>query len=301
MFITVPLFAAAIASVAGTTTASGSAIASDLTMAPLTALTLAATDSAGAVETQALTLATTTLAYTPTLEDPPAEPKPDPVDFWHGWAKTIEGGLNGSSGNSENLNLRFGFATVRTSSTMVTKFDINYAFSTDNGNKTKSRGESNLRNDWSFGKDSPWGFFALGKAEFDEFQRWNWRLSAFAGPSYTFIKDDRFLLRGRVGAGLYKELGGDYENAIIPEALFGVDFNWKITKSTQFFSSLDYLPSLKKFTDYRLLGKAGVEILVDPELNLSLKMGVEDRYDSKSRDPIKKNDVDYFITLAVKF
>jgi glutamate N-acetyltransferase/amino-acid N-acetyltransferase len=39
--------------------------------------------------------------------------------------------------------------------------------------------------------------FATGKAEYDEFQDWDWRLSAFAGPGYYFVKHDRTKLLGR--------------------------------------------------------------------------------------------------------
>jgi putative salt-induced outer membrane protein YdiY len=232
--------------------------------------------------------------------EPTKDEVPRPRPLIEGWKRQAEAGITGSDGNSEAFNLRFGFEAKRKTTENETLFNASYLYNTSDGEKTKSRGESNLRNDFVFG-DSPWGFFALGKVEYDEFQSWLWRLSAYAGPSYSLIKQEDVLLRFRAGAGLQKELGRENRNEVIPEALLGVDYEWKITKVTKFFVTADFLPSLRNFSDYRVNGKTGIEIMVDPELNLSLKAGIEDRYNSNPGEDKKKNDVEYFLTLAVSF
>jgi len=258
----------------------------------------------------ALATASTVLDVEPAavkLEEPPAAPadpkappaKPaDPDSFFKGWKGTVEGGLNGSSGNSDNLSFRFGVGATRETSTMKTAAAASYTYASSDGEKTKSRGVFDLRNDWIV-KD-PWMFFATGKAEYDEFQDWDWRLSAFAGPGYYAIKNDRTKLLGRVGLGLTREIGGE-RNEIIPEGLIGVDFEHKLTERQKLFASVEWLPDLSNLWEYRVNAKAGWEILVDPEVNMTLKLGFEDRYNHNPGPDRKKNDTEYFALLAWTF
>lgn len=232
---------------------------------------------------------------------PPPTPIPDEakLSFWEGWKGQVEAGINGSDGNTETLNARAGIALKRTTDLMETLAAATYNYATDAGEKTKSRGELFVRNDWFF-KDSPWGFFAQGRAEYDEFQDWDYRLSAFAGPTYTVVKNDKTTFILRAGAGISREFGGS-ENDIVPEALAGFDFTHKFTDNQSVFVNYEYLPSLKDFPEYRMVTKAGYQITVDPSTKMVLKLGVEDRYDSDPGDGRKKNDIDYFALLAWNF
>ncbi len=232
---------------------------------------------------------------------PAASAKPkDPESFWEGWKGTVDLGLNGSAGNSETLSLRGAVGLKRVTEPMETAVNFSYIYATDDGKATKSRAEASIRNDWLF-KDSPWGFFALGKFEFDDFQSWLYRVSAFAGPSYTFIKDDSTLLRGRIGFGLSREIMRNADNAITPEALAGLDFEHKLNDRTKIFANVDYLPSLKRFTTFRIDSKAGLEILLDKDSGMNFKLGAADRYQSNPGPGAKRNDIDYFATLGWSF
>lgn len=234
--------------------------------------------------------------------DAPTEPEgPAPkFSFWNGWKRTVDLGVIGSDGNSETFGARAAVGAARKTDYMETTVGLSYVYNSDNGEKTKSRGELTARNDWLFGKESRWGFFAEGKIEYDEFQDWDWRLSGFVGPSYAFIRNDKTLLRGRVGIGGSYELGGD-DNGFEPELLAGLDFEHAFNDRNKVFASVEYLPSLSDFPDYRLNSKAGWEILVDEKSGANLKLGVVDRYDSDPGEGFKKNDIEYFITLGWSF
>lgn len=235
------------------------------------------------------------------VEKPKDPPKPaDPESFWDGWKGSIDLGLNGSAGNSENMSFRGGVALERKTELMETKAGFSYVYATDDGRATKSRAEAFVRNDWLF-KDSPWGLFAMGKIEFDDFQSWMYRASAYAGPSYTFIKNDTMLLRGRVGAGISREFLRNAENAIIPEGLIGGDFEYKLNDRAKMFANVDVLPSLKRFTDYRIDAKTGLEYMLDKESGMNLKIGANDRYKSNPGPGSKRNDVEYFLTIGWNF
>lgn len=230
----------------------------------------------------------------------PPPPKP-PETFFDGWKKSVELGLAGSAGNSETLSVRAFGQTQRKTDTMETTLSLTYIYATDDGAKSKSRGELFGRNDWNFGKDSPWGFFVLGRVEYDEFQSWLWRFSAFAGPSYTFIKNDTITLRGRIGAGARTEAGRDADNRVKPEGLAGLDFNWNIKDGQSFFATGEYLPDLDRVPQYRLVGSAGYKITLDKASGLNVSAGVTDRYSSNPGQGRKRNDVEYFINLGVSF
>jgi putative salt-induced outer membrane protein YdiY len=234
---------------------------------------------------------------------PPPPPPPIPeearLSFWEGWKGTAELGINGSDGNSETLSARGGLSFKRATDEMETLAVLSYLYATNDGEKSKSRGEFFIRNDWLF-KDSPWGFFAQGRLEFDEFQDWKWRASAFAGPSYTVVKNERTTFRVRGGAGVTREFGGS-RNDIIPEALAGFDFAHKFDDRQSIFVNYEFLPNLKDTSDYRMNTKAGYEILVDPSSNMTFRLGLEDRYDSDPGSGRKKNDIEYFALLAWTF
>lgn len=236
-------------------------------------------------------------------EEAPAEAieetPPDPESWTQGWTGSVAIGLNGSSGNTETLSFRGEVTATRETSKYVTSGGLLYAYATRDGEETENRFDANARNDWKF-KDSPWRFFALGQFTADEFQDWDYRVSAFAGPGYVFLESDRTFLLGRVGAGGSKEFGGADED-VTPEGLLGLDFKHKLTDRQSVFATAEFYPALDELKQYRAMAKAGWEVLVDPEVNLSLKVGVEDRYDSNPGEGFKRNDISYFALLSWSF
>jgi hypothetical protein len=237
----------------------------------------------------------------PTEPAKPAAPPPPPAPetFWDGWTGSVELGLNGSEGNSSNLNLRAGFGAERKTEETETKFTFAYSYAKDDGESTENKGQAELRNDWLLGKDSPWRIYALGRIEYDQFQDWDWRASAFTGVGYQFIKTEKTILIGRVGIGATQEYGSS-DNRIHPELDLGIDFEHKFTDTQKFTLTFDYYADLLDISEYRIVGKAAYEILLDKDNGLTLKLGVEDRYDSSPGDA-KRNDLDYFALLVFKF
>jgi putative salt-induced outer membrane protein YdiY len=219
--------------------------------------------------------------------------------FWDGWKRTVEIGANGANGNSDSLSVRAGAKAARIARTMESRAAISYAFSSDQGSTSQNRGNATFVNDWLF-EASPWGMFAKGEVEYDQFQDWDWRFSAFAGPSYAFIKKDRVTLLGRLGAGVSREIGGT-TNEWIPEGLAGAEFSYQLTPRQRIFVNGEYLPSLTNFPEFRVNAKAGYRIIIDPDSNLSLNLGVNDRYESDPGEGFEPNDVEYFMLLGWEF
>ncbi len=228
---------------------------------------------------------------------PPAAPV-DPTSFWSGWKSTAEAGVNGAEGNSTSLSARAAINTKRETSKMVTTASASYVYGSQNSDKNLEHGELNVRNDWKL--EGPWRLYATGKGEYDSFQDWDIRVSAFGGVGYEFIKSEKTTLLGRVGAGASKEFGSSKQR-IEPELNLGVDWARIIDDRQKLFATVDLYPSLHKTSDYRLNVQAGYEVVVDPESNFSLKLGIEDRYNSNPGGDRKKNDLLYFATLVTGF
>jgi hypothetical protein len=220
--------------------------------------------------------------------------------FLRGWKFSIEAGLNGSSGNSDLINVRAGLGARREASDMVTSLRAAYAYGESGGVNDKSRAEVDVRQDWIFA-DSRWGLFALGKFEFDNFQSWNYRLSFFAGPSFRLLDAQPITLTLRAGAGARKELLSPNQ-AWEPELLGGLDAEWRLTERVKVVGLYEIYPSLRRVSTFRWLARGALEVLVDPSVNLVLKAGVENRYDAAAGTfGRRRSDVDFFVLMSVGF
>ncbi len=226
-----------------------------------------------------------------------------PTSFWTGWEGSAEAGITGSDGNTENFSFRASLSLERKTDKMETTFGLAYKYATEDGTQNASRFEAKGRNDWLI-PDSRWRYFVQGKYEFDEFQDWDSRISGFGGVGYEFIRPEdqgpNISLVGRAGLGGSQTIGGTDEG-FTPEGLLGLDFVWDIKDDHKFVATTELYPSLEEMGEFRWITNLGYEIMLDAEMNLFLKIGVEDRYDSNPGGSAKRNDIDYYATLGWKF
>lgn len=231
--------------------------------------------------------------------EPAKEPGWKAGTIFEGWDGSVDVGLSGATGNTENFNIRVGIDAKKEKEKSVWLFDLSYYRATEDGNETDDRWDVNLRYDYKL--DIPkWILFAKGRYEYDEYKAWLQRISLHGGVGYEFVKNDKMTLIGRAGAGAYLEIHGP-ENAWQPEGLLGYDFDYKITERQNVFATGDFFPSLKDISDYRIVNKAGYQLMVDPEVNMLLKAGIESEYDSDPGDGYKKHDLRYFLSLGWVF
>lgn len=235
--------------------------------------------------------------------DPAAEGEPAleaPKSFWDGWQTTASIGLNGSTGNTERFNFRAGLNTERLTDHMESRGSLVYSLGIDESETTENKFQALARNDWLI-PASPWRYFARASAEFDDFQEWDWLLTANGGIGYEFINDEEFLLIGRTGLGVSQKVGGEVSGERFRvEWLVGGDFVWTISDTQNLFVTADYFQALNEWPQYRITSRGGWEIIVDPDLGMSLQLGYDFRYDSDPGDA-KRGDLDYFAMLAWTF
>jgi hypothetical protein len=245
-------------------------------------------------------------APAPALDPQPAQPpggavgtltgEPPPRKIWSGG---LEAGINGQDGNTNVINFRTGWNATRKVDDNLYTMDFLYAFAKQEGIETQNQALFNARDEFLF-PGSPWSLFASTNIEYDKFRAYDFLIGVYAGVGYTVLETDRTLFKLRAGAGAVRRFGGPDEKWI-PELLFGYDFNHKIDDRQSFIHTLDYYPQIDKFTQFRLRARAAYEIIVDPVTGTALRLGVQTRYDSNPGPGIRRNDLNYFATLMVKF
>ncbi len=223
-----------------------------------------------------------------------AEETPE-IKLWEG---TIELGLDGTQGNTENFNFRFGFDTKRKTEQNVITFDFDYSKKTNKQIETANRAFLDWRYERLF-HDSPWTCFVHGTVDYDEFKMFNVRVSVDLGLGYRFIKTESTSLAARMGAGFSHEIDSPDER-YVPEAVYGLDFEHRLNSRQKLTASTEYTPDMTGFRNFRLQTRAGWEVLIDEQMNLSLKLTVLDRYDS-TPNGARPNDLDYSAVVLWKF
>ncbi len=214
------------------------------------------------------------------------------------WQRSVELGIDGSEGNSNTFNIRFGADLKR--QTELTKFrlDLDYYKAASNDRETANqtfldcRSERRLRN-------SRLNWFLNGNIEHDEFKVYDLRLTLNTGTGYRLVEKDRSTLTFRFGAGASHEIGGP-EPVWISELVYGIELEHQVNKRQKIGFTCDYFPDVTDFRRYRFDGKASWEVLLDEGSNLSLKLSIHDRYDATAYE-IRKNDLAYSAVLLWKF
>ena len=214
------------------------------------------------------------------------------------WEKGIELGINGSEGNAQAFSMLSAGRLRRETDRSIWGIDVVYAKTEANDVLTQHYAFLNSRFDYKLG-ESRWSLWNITRLEYDEFKAFDLRLAINGGLGYDFIRNDRRKLTGRFGAGASREFGGGNEEWV-PEAVFGADYLHKISDKQRLAITTDYYPAWEDFADYRLVTQASWEMLLDEASNLSLKIGLLDRYDSTPGLGLQENDLDYFITLLWK-
>ncbi len=261
-------------------------------------------------------LPTPTATANQTVEAPPVEelPKSEPdavldslstdmgeppiIELDVCWERSLELGLNGSSGNSESFDGRFGANAKRTTKKHKFTFAMTYAKGTANSAETQNEALAETRSEWTFA-ETRWSYFASGTLEYDEFRAFDVRLAANNGLGYAIVQCEQWTLDGKLGAGVSHEIGGPDES-YVPEALAALAGEHTLGQRQEISVSVEYYPDLTDLNEFRVNSIAKWELSMDEAGKLSLEMGAIDRYDSTPHGA-KRNDLDYFALLIWKF
>jgi hypothetical protein len=212
------------------------------------------------------------------------------------WDGTLELGLNGADGNTQNTNFFFGFDTMREYTASSFKFDLDYFYQTADSVVTMDRLVALSRYERNLG-NSIWKWYLEGFYEYDQLRNYNARMAISTGLSAPLIDTDRLSIDGRAGLSGSKKLDGP-DDDWRPELQFGIDYDYQLTQRQRFFGFVDYYPDISDFGTYRLNYKLAWEALLEEEYGLALRASLLNWYDSNPGPGTKANDLFYVLSLV---
>ena len=221
------------------------------------------------------------------------------LSFLADWESQFEAGATVATGNTEKANIYLRFKTSTENEKRAWDLDTAYYRDQTNGDVSTNKFTAGLKHEWLF-KDSPWSIFSQGRFDYDEFQSWDKRVSAAAGAGYLWIDQKDLTVKLKLGAGATKEYGSNDED-IIPELLAGFDVKWQISKNQKFTAGSTIYPDLSEIGEYRIISDAAWVIDLNTVEKVSLKVGVENEYQSQVDPDVKHNDFRLYSALVFKF
>jgi putative salt-induced outer membrane protein YdiY len=221
------------------------------------------------------------------------------TDFLRGWTRSLSVGANGKSGNTENENLNVGLDMDYTDDFKRWKVAGRYFFASEDGSTTDSYGRFDLRRDWLL-PDSRWFWRASGRYQFDKFESWKQRFVLFGGPGYHLLEGGSHDLDGVVGVGFTREEGDRDDNK--GEAVVGFDYRWKLSEELSFsFANNAFTELVPDAGNLRNMTTSELRWALTKDPALSLKVGVENEYETEVERGDEKNDLYYYLSIGLGF
>jgi len=215
------------------------------------------------------------------------------------WKHKLALGLNGASGTTDQQQYYAKIDSRYEDDHDRWLFNSRWHYAVTDGAQTRNQVETNLTKDWLV-PDKPWFFFLKGQHKYDNNREWENRASTFGGGGYTLAKTENIEVNTRIGCGGTYEFG--HIDEFTPEALFGGSVvQWNITQRTAIAAESTYFPSLQDTANFRVESKLELNYKLDLAKGLSLKVGLENEYDSSTPNDPGNNDLIYYGALVVQF
>lgn len=233
--------------------------------------------------------------------EPEAEPEAPAQDrFLEGWDLSLSLGFAGTEGNSTSRSFNAQFKANKETEQLRWLFDNKYFFGSSDGTTTQNEFNSTLTRDW-LEPGNPWFYFAKGIYDYNQFEPWDHRASAFGGAGYEFVKREDLAVNGRLGAGLTKEFGDEADD-LRPEALIGLELlRWHITENQNLTAATTLYPDLSDLPENRVVSNIEWTVDIDHADGLKLKLGAEHEYESSTEGDADHNDLTYYGALTYDF
>ncbi|MHC4693133.1 MAG: DUF481 domain-containing protein [Planctomycetota bacterium] len=215
------------------------------------------------------------------------------------WSFAADFSIDSSTGNTEETTNRFGAHIKRVLPRERLSVDMTYYHKESEGSTTDNKFTAGAIHDW-LNLGSRWFFFTAGRYDYDEFESWEQRANAQAGPGYNLFTSDDMLLDFRLGAGGRKEWGSENSDLKF-EGLAGIDFKWKMTNRQNVEASAWYFPVITDFDDYRTRSTLNWRYRLAKESNISLLLGLLHEHQSIVNPGLEDTDTRVTAGLQIDF
>lgn len=218
-----------------------------------------------------------------------------PLDDAVTWRGNIRSGLNGSNGDSDDLNFNAGLNLQRRSLRDRTTFNGVYIFERSDGNTDENKWFTDLKYDYFFNNDF-YGF-AFSRIEQDDASDLNLRTILSSGVGYQWLERDDFKFSTEVGLSwLYEDFTTDSDDNKI-SARLAYFYENEFWDRLKFFNNLEYYPKLSDPSDFLIITTVGFRSNVTEKLFTEAKVIFE--HDATPADDSDKNNVTYLFSLGM--
>ncbi len=243
------------------------------------------------------------VASSPMPGEQASEPPPRPSAWWRKllttWDSRLAVRFDGRDADRSQTDLRVDLETERRREEDRWKFDLSHRVRDRDDELTRSRLAAGGLYE-SYVVDSPWSLQSRARYEYDEFRDWDYRVTADVSAGYELVDVKKLRVIGRFGGGVLGEFG-PVKDGYQPEGLLGLDAFVRLNGGQQVTASILYLPSVIEGHDYRLLTTAAWQVKLQQADGLSLRIGVENEYESLPGDGGTRNDLRYYGAMVFEF
>ena len=229
-----------------------------------------------------------------------------------GWTTALNAGLTMTDGNSETMAANVGLATEGEKDglgSVIAGADFNYGESTVSSAATDpATGESvvteteetTVENAKAFVNVkktlSPKTFaYVDGSVLYDDVALIDYRATLGPGLGFYLLKNDKRQLSLEAGPSYVWEKVDGASNDYLA-LRFAERYSCQATKTAKLVQSLEYLPEAEDFDNYLLTAEIGVEAAMND--HLSLRVGLQDKYDSTPAAGAERNDLSLIAGLG---
>jgi putative salt-induced outer membrane protein YdiY len=218
--------------------------------------------------------------------------------FLRGWSRHVDLGINGEQSEDDTFSLTFGTRFRYRDDWTRWDFTGRYFYNLASDDDDDNNATSDLTRDW-LTPESRWFRSLAVRYQFDQFQGWKHRVTVFAAPGLHLVQTERHTLDLRVGPAYTREFGTKSNKG---EATLALSYDWQISERHSFDLKNQYFAEVVPDAgDWRNFSTLAWALRITERPALSAKVGLQNEYDSNPDPGDDKNDLKYFLTLAMDF
>lgn len=213
------------------------------------------------------------------------------------WIGSVQAAASGVESDNDEFDLRAAAAFARLTENDKLSASAEYFLSLLNGQST----DNNLLATGVYDRyllPSDWLAFGKLQYQYDEFQAWENRLSAYAGLGYRIFHERPFALTIKGGAGATHEFGDVDETT--PEAYGEAALAWWIDERQVVEASINVAPDITDWSQYRVIARLDYSFRLDTR-GLALVLGLREEYQARVTAGSTRNDFRYYAGIRMDF
>ncbi len=212
------------------------------------------------------------------------------------WSGRVELSLHGDMGNTDKLNAKLGFSTVREAALDRLTLTLRAEYEESDGGTTTSEayGGTFYERDVSERKF----LFTRFELEYDQFEQVDLRSRLAVGMGYFLIRNPRQDLKIFGGVGGERERFSDGTREWTPLVGGGYDYRLDVRSWLLLKSSLVSYVNPTELDDFRLNADNSAELPLSNRSNWKLRLGVRNEYDSEPLPGVEQLDTTYYLSLV---